>query len=388
MNLQKLYTDRLNKIQSEMSKRGVGALILTNPVNIRYATGISVMPIWTAINFSRYTLVPVNGMPQHFEYSKSLFIAQEILPSSKAATAWQYRFAQHEIDRISKSWAQEIAGHLRSWGLANDKLGFDALDFYGVKALEKEGIILCDADESVVASKLIKTPEEIQLLVKSCAVAEAALFDLQQAIRPGVTERELFGVFWNKMQALGGEHSSTRLLAAGQRTNPWFYEVSDNIVRPGDLIGIDTDMTGEEGYLCDISRTFLCGDVKPTGEQKEAYRVAYDFIQGVIEMCKPGVSYEELVRKSPDVPKDYEKQSYSCMMHGSGYDDEPPYLPFKYQQGALIPRGALQENMVLSVEYYAGKVGGYSGVKLEDQILITKDGAKLLSKYPHEQRLL
>jgi Xaa-Pro aminopeptidase len=148
-------------------------------------------------------------------------------------------------------------------------------------------------------------------------------------------------------------------------------------------------MTGPEGYLCDISRTFLCGD-KADAEQREAYRVAYDFIHGVIEQCRPGVTYAELCRGGPKIPEEYAPQAYSCMMHGSGFDDEPPYLPFVHQAdaGALVPRGALQENMVLSVEFYAGKVGGRSGVKLEEQILITARGAELLSRYPFEERLL
>jgi Xaa-Pro aminopeptidase len=158
-------------------------------------------------------------------------------------------------------------------------------------------------------------------------------------------------------------------------------------VKDGDLIGIDTDMTGPEGYLCDISRTFLCGD-RANAEQKEAYQVAYDFIQGVIELCRPGITYEEIVRQAPKVPDAYHQQGYSCMIHGSGYDDEPPYIPYQFQHGALIPRGAIRENMVLSVEFYAGKVGGMSGVKLEEQILITNSGAALMSHFPFESRLM
>jgi Xaa-Pro aminopeptidase len=387
VDLKKLYRDRLKKIQSELKKNNLGAILLTNPVNIRYATGISVMPIWTAINFSRYTLVPQVGEPMHWEYSKSLFIAKDLLPKSKPAIAWQYRFSQHEVDKIRRAWADEIVDYLRSYGLLGERLGFDALDFYGVKSLEEAGIVLADADQTIVAAKLIKTPEEIALLRHSCTVAEAALRDMEALIRPGVTEAQLFGEFWRTMQAMGAEYSSTRLLSAGQRTNPWFYEVSENVVKDGDLIGIDTDMTGPEGYLCDISRTFLCGD-KADREQLEAYRVAYDFIQGTIDLCRPGISYQDLVHKSPNVPEEYFSQGYSCMIHGSGFDDEPPYLPFKWVNGALIPIGALQENMVLSVEFYAGKVGGRSGVKLEEQILITRNGFEMLSKYPFEERLL
>ena len=386
-DLPRLRHDRLLKLQKAMRERDIGALVLTNPVNVRYATGVSVMDLWSAVNLARYAVVPVDGEPILFEYGKSLFIAQEILPSARAAKAWQFRFSQHQVDRIAADWAREIKDLLVAKGVASGKIGYDILDFYGHRALEAVGLMLTDADGPVTAAKLIKTPDEIEFLRRSCAVAEAALGDLEAAIRPGVTENELFGVFWHKMLALGGEHCSTRLLTAGQKTNPWFYECGDNIVKAGDLVCIDTDMTGPEGYLCDISRTFLCGD-KSDAEQREAYRVAYDFIHGTMELCRPGVEFQQLIERAPVVPEAYRPQGYSCMLHGSGYDDEPPFLPYAYQNGAIVPRGRIEENMVLSVEFYAGRVGGRSGVKLEEQFLVTASGPELLSKYPFESRLL
>lgn len=387
VNHARLRGDRLAKMQREMAARDLAAILLVNPVNVRYATGVAVMDIWTAINLARYALVPVHGEPQLFEYAKSLFIAREVWPTARAAKAWQFRFSQHEADRRSAEWAAELKDLLKGWGLAGGKIGFDQLDWYGVRALEAAGLTLADADEVVVASKLIKSSDEIELLRRSCTVAEESLREMEKAIRPGISENELLGVFTGKMLALGGEHCSTRLLVAGQKTNPWFNEAGENRVQPGDAIGIDTDMTGPEGYLCDISRTFLCGD-KADAEQREAYRIAYDFIQATIDLCRPGVSFEDIVRQAPKVPEAYHAQAYSCMIHGSGYDDEPPFLPFGWVKNALIPRGHVQPNMSLSIEFYAGKVGGRSGVKLEEQILVTETGPELLAHYPWDQRFL
>lgn len=389
VDLATLRRDRLVKLQRAMRDHDVPALLLTNPVNIRFATGVSVMPIWTAINFARYALVPQEGDPVVFEYGKSLFIAQEIWPHSEPAKYFQYRFTQHEAVKRSDDWARGITSHLEKMGLrlttgsAKFKVGFDALDHYGHAALQRAGVELVDADQSIVDAKLIKSADEIKLLRESCSIAETALRHMEDAIKPGVSEHELFGKFFGKVIELGAEYSSTRLLCAGHRTNPWFHEVSQYCVRPGDLVGIDTDMTGPEGYLCDISRTFVCAD-RMTANQAEIYAVAKDFVYGVMEQCKPGVSYESLVRNAPPVPEKYRPQSYSCMMHGSGFDDEPPYLPYLHQvhEGALVPRGELQENMVLSVEFYAGAPGERDGVKLEEQILITRNGCELLSRYP------
>jgi len=90
-------------------------------------------------------------------------------------------------------------------GRAGGRLGVDTLDFYGFRALEGEGLALADADEAIQAAREIKTSDEIELLKQSAAVCEAALFDLEKSIRPGVTENELLGIFWHRMLALGGE---------------------------------------------------------------------------------------------------------------------------------------------------------------------------------------
>ena len=58
MDLERLRGDRLRKVQAEMLARDVGTLLLTDPINIRYVTGISVMPLWSATNLAHYVLVP------------------------------------------------------------------------------------------------------------------------------------------------------------------------------------------------------------------------------------------------------------------------------------------------------------------------------------------
>lgn len=387
VDFNRLRRERLARLQREMVARDISALLLTNPVAIRYATGISIMPLWTAVNLAHYALIPVEGNPVIFEYALAQFRVDPVWPGSRPAYFWQARFADQFADQRSGQWAAEIREVLTGWGLARGRLGLDVLDFHGFTALTAQGLRLCDADEPIQAARIIKTPDEIELLKQSCAVCEAALFELERAIRPGITEIELLGVFWHKMLALGGEHCATRLVASGSRTNPWFHEASSKLVRPGDLVGIDTDMIGPEGYLCDVSRTFLCGD-RATAVQKEAYQVAHDFIQGTIELCTPGRRYADLAARVPRCPEEYKAQRYRVILHGTGCDDEPPFIPFADTTSNVMPEGEFRENMVVSVEFYAGKVGEQDGVKLEEQVWITAGGPVVLSLYPFEEKLL
>ncbi len=387
VDFNRLRRERLAKVQREMVARDIGALVLTDLMNIRYCTGVSVMPLWMATNLAHYTVVPAQGDPVIFEYGNAQFRVEPFWPGVRPARYWQARFAEELAPEKSDEWAAEIKDLLTSWGVADSKTALDRLDYYGFTALQKQGLLLADADEPIEAARMIKTLDEIELMRQSATVAEAALYDLERAIRPGLTENELLAVFWYKMLALGGEHCFTRLLVSGYKTNPWFNEAGSKRVRPGDLVAIDTDMIGPEGYVCDISRTFLCGD-KATPVQKEAYQVAHDFVQTTIELINVGVSYHEFMRRLPSLPEPYRAQQYSVALHGIGTDDEPPNLPMPGGAWELMSEGEFRENMVVSVECYAGKVGEQDGVKLEDEVWITADGPVVLSLYPYESKLL
>lgn len=383
----RLRRERLEKVQAEMRSHNIGALLLTDTINIRYTTGVSVMPIWTASNLAHYLLVPAEGSPVVFEMARAKFRAEEFFPDVRNAYHWQARFAEQMAPERSVEWAAEINGVLEDWGAAGEKLGVDCLDFHGFTALQGQGLRLTDADEPMEAARIIKTRDEIELMRQSASVCEAALYDLEQAIRPGVSEHELLGIFQRRLISLGGEHCFTRLLSTGHKTNPWFHEAGSKLVRPGDLVAFDTDATGPEGYICDASRTFLCGD-RATPAQKDAYKAAHDFVQELASKLRPGLSYGELLEDLPAYPDAYKEQRYPFVLHGVGTDDEPPFLAFPDEPGAEKLEGEFEENMVVSVEFYAGAVGGQDGVKLEDEVWIHADGPVMLSLYPYDQKLL
>ena len=92
--------------------------------------------------------------------------------------------------------------------------------------------------------------------------------------------------------------------------------------------------------------------------QKEAYQVAYDFVMDTAELLKPGASYAEVANSDPGYPEEYKAQRYSVILHGTDIDDEPPFLPFPDDPlHGSFPEGEFEENMVISAEFYAGKVG-------------------------------
>ena len=185
----------------------------------------------------------------------------------------------------------------------------------------------------------------------------------------------------------GAEWIETRLLASGPRANPWYQECSSRPILSGELMGFDTDLVGSYGYCTDMSRTWLCGEEKPTDEQKEIYTMGYQQIQNNIELLKPGTTFKELTLNSKEYPKD-EFRHYSVLFHGVGLCDEFPAIPFSWELNENSFDGVLKSGMVLCVETYVGRYTGGPGVKLEEQVLITTNGYELLTRYPFESDLL
>jgi Xaa-Pro aminopeptidase len=136
---------------------------------------------------------------------------------------------------------------------------------------------------------------------------------------------------------------------------------------------------GPTGYLADISRTLVCPGAPSTGEQRTLYGIAQEQVLRNIELLEPGMSFQEFGAKCWPVPEQYVPNRYMMMVHGAGLVDEAPTMAYAADYADWGYDGVIEENMVLCVESYIGAVGGHEGVKLEQQVLITADGAVPLS---------
>lgn len=385
----RLRAGRLARLQEALREHELPVCLFYSPGNVRYATGVGLMSVWTQGAFFRYCLVPADGAPILFEFPDAMHVAERTFEDVRPAKTWQFEGGP-EAWAYARRWAVELRSVLEELGLADEPLGLDQLDAVGFLALQEAGIHVVDASAATVDAREVKTPEEVQLLLLNGAIGDAMLAEFEAAIRPGVREYELLAVLSDALLRRQGEGLFTRLVASGPNTNPWMSEAQDKLVMPGDLVAVDTDAYGFEGYVIDVSRTFLCGD-QPTPGQRDAYRAAHECVAGMVELAEPGLSFEQLMRRAPQLPERYRPQRYSVMVHQAGLDDEGPSIPYPEdvdERGAIVPERALRENMVLCLECYTGEVGAPFGVKLEDQVLVTAQGAERLCTYPYDATLL
>jgi Xaa-Pro aminopeptidase len=229
---------------------------------------------------------------------------------------------------------------------------------------------------------------EIDAMGLSMSVCESGVTSYAEAMTPGMTENQIWSLLHHENIAQGGEWIETRLLTSGERTNPWMQESSNRRIEAGDLLCFDTDLIGPDGYLADISRSWLVGEGRPTDEQRRLYATAREQIEFNMALLKPGVGFRELMEKAWKMPDLYAPNRYAIIVHGAGLCDEYPIVPYPHDFAKTGYDGFIEENMVLCVESYIGAVRGTQGVKLEQQVLITPAGCRSLSSYPFEEHFL
>ncbi|MGY5811070.1 M24 family metallopeptidase [Rhizobium sp. LEGMi198b] len=375
---------RLGRLRMKMEEANCSALLLYDPVNIRYAFDSSNMSIWTMHNPARYALILADGPAIMFEFEGSEHLNQGLpcVDEIRPAKSWIFFTAGNLVEERLEGWADEIADILREKG-RNRRLAVDRLDPPGAHALQKRGIELLDGQELAERARSIKSAEEIELMRWTIRVCEAGMARMYEASEPGRTEREIWAELHFENARSGGEWLETKLLTAGARTNPWYQECSDYMVKSGEMISFDTDMIGPYGYCADLSRSWTCGHVAMKPKQRELYSAAREQIEHNLSLLKPGLSFLEFNERSWRIPEKYIPYRYTLALHGTGMCDEWPgvLLHPDYDENFA---GVVEENMVLNVESLIAEDGSES-IKLETQVLITANGAERLDTFPWEE---
>lgn len=381
---------RLGRVRAEMRKRDIAAVLLSDPVNIRYATGARNMQVFSQRNApSRYLLLTENRSIL-FEFTGCAHLADglETIDEVRAARTASFVAAGPDIARRERAWAVEMADLVTSLVGKGATLGIERLNAGSAIALRDAGLRIVDAQEPVEMARAIKSAEEMKCVNASLRATEIGVGKLREAIRPGMTEAELWSVLHQSVIAQNGDYVETRLLNAGERTNPWFQETTDNVIGTNELIALDTDVVGCHGYYSDFSRTFHSGPGWPSATQRELYKVAHEQVHHNMGILRPGMTFRDYADAAWDIPEQYYANRYYLSAHGCGMTGEYPYL---YHHGDFPDAGydgVIEPGMTLCVESYIGAEGGTEGVKLEQQVLITQTGVELLSRFPFEDDLL
>ena len=155
---------RLHAVRSRAADNDLAAVLLFDPINIRYATGSRNMQVWTMHNFCRYALILTSGPSIMFELPTSMHLLKGLETIEEVRPAWStdYQFTGYRTEEIVTRWAQEIDDLVRNYCGDNRRLAVDRLDVHTALALIKCGLVLADGKKVMEHARAIKSLEEIR----------------------------------------------------------------------------------------------------------------------------------------------------------------------------------------------------------------------------------
>ncbi len=377
---------RLGRVRQKLQELDVAGILVFDQLNTRYITDATNMQVWCSHYEARCAFVATDGPVILWDFGDFPHLAEGLptIDEYRKMNSFYFFSAGDRAPEKAKEFSQEIASLVNAYGAGNRRLAVDRCSPLGIMSLSAAGLEVTDGQNIMELARVIKSPEEIALMKHSVSVCEQAVANMRNAMRPGITENELWSKLHETNIALGGEWIETRLLSSGPRTNPWMREASMRVIERGDMVSFDTDLIGPYGYCTDMSRSWICGEEKPTGEQSRLYNLAVESIKHDIELLRPGVTFRELSERSWTMPEEFVGNRYGVVMHGVGLADEYPSIKHGMDYESKGYNGVVEAGMTFCVESYIGSKHGGEGVKLEEQVLVVENGCEQLTTYPLE----
>jgi len=373
---QRLKRDRVRNLQNVMQRENVGGIFLTDRINVRYVLNLRI-PGGTAF-------VPAEGEPIAFVRSMDEGYVKLSHPDVRPII---YRVdpSDSEADQKALRWANKLKDLMGEFGVVGKKLGIDTLDPIAFMALSHHEMPLISAQKLIEPSKTVKTKDEILIYKEVAKLYSSIMRTFRDELAPGGSEEELISLIYSRVIELGAEGLLQINVCTGENMNPWRRWPTERKLKDGDLAGLDLHVYGPCGYIFDSSRTYLCG-TKGSDKQRDRYQRAHEYINQVVGLLRPGLAIAEFKAKLPPVPEKFHKLLYSFhIAHSNGLTPGEYPSIMKDQKDV---EDTIKKDQVLSVDCFFGEVGDDVAVKLEEQVLITDNGAVKMADMPYEERLL
>jgi Xaa-Pro aminopeptidase len=389
IDFERLRKDRLEKVREQMNAHNLGGLLLFAGANIRYVTG-SYQGNWKYNINIRYVVLPNNGEPVLFETAGSdLRCAEMDLPwmedRIQPAITWQW--AEGAVPMMADRMARGVAEVLREHGILGEQIGIDNIDIPSMHALQSHKLNIVNGWPAMSAARVVKTRDEIELLKQASSIGDAAMWKIKyEWLKPGVREREIEAKVHEFMLERGCEIIYDIIVASGGNTSPYRRWATEKIIRQGDLVIVDINAVGPSGYFVDFVRCFKCAG-KMTQKEIDLYREVYDSMYAGLEKLKPGNTTADVAAAFPVYDDDkFSTVTLQQFAHSIGitlYEGMWVSRAYSAQYPAQI-----KENMYFAIETFAGHPGLQQTCRLEENVLVTKDGPVVFTLMEHMEEAI
>ncbi|MBQ1575995.1 MAG: aminopeptidase P family protein [Oscillospiraceae bacterium] len=355
--------NNIKRIQDALARQGLDAILLTDEKNQRYATGFA---------FTDGAVVVGREKAWLLTDSRYIEAAEKI---AGGCCAVQMFDREHSLSGL-------ISAALKESGAEKLAAEDEKLSHARWAAFEKLlGRTLLPAGGLMMSLRASKNASEIESMIRAQRISEKALEEVLRIIKPGMTEKEVMAELVYYMLKFGSEGNSfDPIVVTGKNTSMPHGVPGDTVIRDGDFITMDFGSLSD-GYCSDMTRTVAVGHASE--EMKTVYYTVLEAQLAGIAAARSGIPGKLIDKAARDV---IEKAGYGAYFgHGFGHSlgldiHEPPMAG---------PRGEapMAENDLCSAEpgiYIPGKFG----VRIEDVMIIRKDGAEVITKAPKSELIV
>lgn len=365
------FEQRLIEAQKVMKSYKLDGILVTTPQNIRYFTGYD-SQFWESPTRPWFVVVPASGKP--------IAIVPEIGESEFKKTwldeikSWPSPRPEDDGISLVKSTLEDLN---KTYGQIGAEFGKEMTirmpvrDLFKLKDSVNTNIV--NGSDAIWDMRIIKTNAEIERIKFICSIASDAYNELPSKLRIGDTEREAVNKL--KIDVLNRGADNVPFMPGISGVGGVSQIVcgpSDRILKNGDILFIDTGSTFD-GYFCDFNRNYAFGEI--SSEVERVHETLWLATEAGIKAAVPGATTDEVWLAMNTIIQDAGAigNNVGRLGHGLGLQlTEPP----SHRPG---DNTRIVENMVLTIEpvmeYAPGKM-----IVHEENIAITKDGSRLLTK--------
>ncbi len=349
---------RINNLLEIMEKENLCQMLITDPSSIFYLTGQIISPGERLLAL----LIKIDETPKLF--INALFPLKE-------EKGLDFIWLKDEDDggRILSNYIQRdrVLGIDKNW-----PAGF-LMDL-----MEKiENLKIKNSSPLIDGLRMIKDQNEIKFMKEASRINDEAMMLLIDALEESMTEKDMEAKLLEIYKDLGADgFSFTPIVAYGKNGADPHHENDDSLLKPGDSIIFDIGCY-KDNYASDMTRTIFYKQVSPKG--KEVYETVLKANEEAIKKIKPGVSFREIDLAARKVIEDQGYGEYFTHRTGHNIGIEVHEKPDVSSSSTTL----LEEGMIFSIEpgiYLEGELG----VRIEDLVLVTEDGALNLNTYGKE----
>lgn len=409
----RMRNERLSRLKAQLETSSVGSVLTFDFHNIRYMTGTHI-GTWAMDKMIRYAVLPRGGEPVLWDFGSAAKHHQLYAPWLDDAHASHthadlnghekhhnaspvgvgaragistLRGAMHPNSGQAEAVADKVYEVLKDFGMENEPIGVDVVEMPVLMALQAKGLQVVDGQQIFLEARRVKTGDEVMMLTHAASMVDAAYEELYKFLRPGVKENEAVGLVSKVLYDLGSEHVEGVNAISGERCSPHPHVFSDRLIRPGDPAFFDI-LHSYQGYRTCYYRTFAVGSASPA--QKDAYRIAREYMDRAISVVKPGATTADVVSVWPKAQEFGfpDEEAAFALQYGHGVGLSIWEKPIFSRLVSFDNPEVLEEGMVFALETYWPAADGWGAARIEEEVVVTKDGCEVITKFPAEELLV